>query len=71
MSCPSVKKNLTHIVDIELQPSEDVIVHVENYGLSVGRYYHKGEFWSVNGMTGDFKVLEWWPLPEIGTGNKA
>lgn len=49
--------------------SVDVLVGIEGCsGMHVGRYIHGCESWQVNGFNGDWKVVEWWPLPEKGTG---
>lgn len=43
------------------------------FGLRVGRYYHGIGEWQVDGVhsSDPLLVVEWWPLPEIGTGTKC
>jgi hypothetical protein len=49
--------------------SVDVIARVEGHkNLSIARYIHGTEEWQINGFHGFYNVVEWWPLPEIGTG---
>lgn len=49
----------------------DVIVKVKGFeSLTIGRYLHEIEEWQINFWSGAPEVEEWWPLPEIGTGNK-
>lgn len=67
---PEIKKILKNKIETGLLPSDDVLVNVEGYGIAIGRYFHTGQFWSVNGISGDVVVIEWWPLPELGTGTK-
>lgn len=51
------------------RPSVDVLVRVEGLaGVHAGRYFHGAEKWQINHAHGDWKVLEWWPMPEPGTG---
>lgn len=60
-----------HIHQLQAGSTADVVVRLEgsNY-LTIGRYLHELEEWQVNGWNGAPVVEEWWPLPEVGTGNK-
>lgn len=51
--------------------SVDVLVKVDGFEChSIGRYLHGLKEWQVNNVSGGPpKVIEWWPLPEFGTGN--
>lgn len=52
--------------------SVDVIVRLKNSEhKTIGRYIHGVTEWQVNGWTGSPEVVEWWPLPETGTGEGA
>lgn len=52
--------------------SVDVIVKVKGFrDLTIGRYIHGLEQWDINNWSGYLVVIEWWPLPKIGTGNQA
>lgn len=49
-----------------------VLVRAEGWsGLHIGRYYHEIGAWSIYGPNARVKVIEWWPLPEHGTGTKV
>lgn len=64
----------TDLRDFEKQAamSVDVLVRLEGFrDKAIGRYIHGAEEWQINGCTGYFKVLEWWPMPEDGTGAQA
>lgn len=51
------------------QPSVEALVVVEGFrGYTVGRYLYGLAEWQIEGHHGPRKVLEWWPLPERGTG---
>ncbi|GBO89190.1 hypothetical protein [Marinobacter salsuginis] len=67
---PDPKAN-PHPTEVEAQPSDNVIVRVESregYAMDIGRYLHGIESWRVDGISGDAPVVEWWPMPEPGTG---
>lgn len=52
--------------------SVDVIVSVKDFRcLYIGRYIYGIKQWQVNNWSGYHVIIEWWPLPEIGTGNAA
>ncbi|WP_210498772.1 hypothetical protein [Vibrio crassostreae] len=49
--------------------SIDVLVHVKGFqNPMVGRYIHGAQEWQVDGIHGTPTVIEWWLLPEKGTG---
>ena len=49
--------------------SVDVLVSLERVeGFQIGCYHHELGKWQVVGFNGDWEVVEWWPLPEYGTG---
>ena len=49
--------------------SVDVLVLIESTSRPVtGRYLHGIGEWQVDYTSGYPTVIEWWPLPEIGTG---
>ena len=49
-----------------------VIVRIEgSLGVTTGKYYHKIDLWSIVGHHGDWRPIEWWPIPEPNTGNKV
>lgn len=53
-----------------LSLSEEVIVRVEGReGLYLGRYSYMAQSWRVSGFSGWRTVVEWWPMPLVGTGN--
>lgn len=70
MKLPEIKSDLREF-EKEAGISVDVICRVAGFaGVWIGRYIHGCECWQVNGMSGDEPlVLEWWTLPEEGTGN--
>lgn len=48
-----------------------VLVRVKNSTVILfGVYSYALGKWRVQGFSGFGKVVEWWPMPEIGTGNK-
>ena len=50
--------------------SVDVLVLIESTHRPVtGRYLHGIGEWQVDHTSGYPTVIEWWPLPEIGTGH--
>lgn len=66
---PSVKCNL-HITEKYSQPSVDVLAKFPQYtNIVICRYFHGIGEWQIeglHGLVGD--PIEWWPMPEIGTG---
>lgn len=51
--------------------SVKVLAKVKGFDwLMIARYSHAIDAWQVEGVGGWPKVVEWWPMPEIGTGNK-
>lgn len=58
-----------HIFEKSAQISVDVLVRVKDWKpFMIGSYIHVAGKWHVNGLHGDWEVLEWWDLPKIGTG---
>ncbi len=61
-------------VSISLLPSALVIVRVRtNDGGSInqiGYYSHAEQNWYVSDIHPNKNVIEWWPMPEAGTGTK-
>lgn len=60
---------------VHLLPSIQVIVVIGNVlgapQFSKGYYSHAESRWIIGyDWVGDGKILEWWPLPEVGTGTK-
>jgi hypothetical protein len=48
----------------DIGSSERVLVRIEDAPqLFFARYFHKSQRWSIEGCSGDIRVLEWWPLP--------
>jgi len=71
MKLPKIKQDM-HWSERAANPSVDVLVKVDRIeGLSIGRYFHGIGKWQIVGFHGDWDVVEWWDLPESGTGNKA
>ena len=49
--------------------SVEVFVHVKGFKTpNVGRYIHGLGEWQADNISGSVEVLEWWPMPVIGTG---
>lgn len=70
MSLP-VRLTVGHPHDLSAGASARVLVLVKNFTTpTIGRYIHELEQWQVDGWTGSPEVVEWWTLPEKGTGNK-
>lgn len=67
-------KAAPHPTEIDMQPSELVIVRVKYRDgdcMAIGRYLHAIDGWRVDGFSGDAPVLEWWPMPDPGTGKSV
>jgi len=67
-------KAAPHSTEIDMQPSEFVIVRVkylDDSCMAVGRYLHAIDGWRVDGFSGDAPVLEWWPMPAPNTGTNV
>jgi hypothetical protein len=66
---PEIRKDLR---EFEKQAGISVYVIVRVKGFkdhNIGRYLHGLEEWQVYGHGGEPpEVIEWWPLPEFGTG---
>jgi hypothetical protein len=73
MKYPKVKENLSEI-EHHIKPSVDVLISTTFFKeITIGRYIHGGTFWQINQITGnltDNDIIEWWYLPEKGTGNR-
>lgn len=41
------------------------------HGVRFGYYYPFGQCWGVDGIDGEVLVVEWWPIPEAGTGTQV
>ncbi len=67
---PEVRKDLSDF-EKPSQLSVTVLVSVNNIkGIQIGRYIHSLEEWQVDGFHGSFNAIEWWPIPEVGSGYK-
>jgi len=69
---PPVKKDL-QLLEEGAKFREKVVVSVISRGekiKAIGRYIHMVGQWQVDGFSMGHKVVEWWPLPKDGTGNK-
>lgn len=53
--------------------SVDVLISVEGWrGIHTGCYAHELNVWYGHGsINGECRVIEWWPMPVAGTGNKV
>lgn len=73
MNFPPIKENL-HDLEKEAKPSVDVLDKTPRFtNIMTGRYIHGAEAWQVDGVhsAGGIEVVEWWPMPEIGTGTQV
>lgn len=60
--------------DAHTQPSARVLVRPANLsGLWFGQYMHGLKKWRLDGVPSaiGIQVVEWWPLPDAGTGNNV
>lgn len=62
----------------KLPPNDTpVLFQIDGFSIPVvGTYSHEKDEWSFihfvcRTMSGSDQVIEWWPLPEPGTGNKV
>ena len=73
MKLPPIDKELRH--NEERQASIRVSVRINDtreYASehAYARYIHSIDKWYIEGHSGNWKILEWWYLPEAGTGHK-
>jgi len=75
MNLPQLRDNLDSDPFYKsLHPSEEVLVKCTSFSNIVkGVYYYGLKRWHIDGISGDWEpeVTEWWPMPEIGTGEKV
>jgi hypothetical protein len=66
------RKTHGHPHELAAGLSDTVIVTVKGVqGFAMGRYMHELKEWQVDNFQGWHEVIEWWPLPRIGTGYKT
>ena len=67
---PKIKENL-HVLEKHIKPSVDSLVKVDRIkNVMIGRYFYGSGEWQVDNVHGAVVVVEWWPMPVIGTGNR-
>lgn len=72
MDLPERRKELEGFNE-DVGISVDVLVRLKTFhDIMIGRYIHGIGEWQVDGVHGTTNnVIEWWPFPEFGTGNKV
>lgn len=69
---PPVNADLKDDLQERLQQSVTCIIQVAGYKKPcLGWYFHGMKEWKGQCEMGAVKVLEWWPLPVVGTGIKV
>ena len=68
---PPIDKDLdSNLTDMSVK----VLISVEGFDIVTARYSHGGKYWEVAELDyvhlKDSYILEWWPSPESGTGNR-
>lgn len=60
-----------HPHDLAAGASASVLVSINGFrDLAIGQYLHELDTWSVIGWNGSPDIVEWWPLPDKGSGTK-